>query len=88
MANIIQRKNYLFGIFLFFMILCASGSKVFAQTEVSIESLNSSLFPFIYSHVSVKSYGNSVTDLTRNDFQVFENNNLQAEYFELDFGHF
>jgi len=65
------------------MILCTSGSKVFAQTEVSIESLNSSLFPFIYSHVSVKSYGNSVTDLTKDDFQVFENNNLQTEYFEV-----
>ncbi|MDL1976299.1 MAG: metallophosphoesterase [Deltaproteobacteria bacterium] len=82
-ATIAKRKGYLLSLFLFLMMLSVSVFPAFAQTEVTITSLNSSLFPFIYSNVSVTSSGNSVTDLTKDDFQVFENNNLQTEYFEV-----
>ena len=82
-ANNVKKKTYILGICLFTLVFCILASPTFAQTEVKIESLNSSLFPFIYSHVSVKSNGISISDLTKDDFQVFENNNLQTEYFEV-----
>jgi von Willebrand factor type A domain len=56
---------------------------VLAQTDVNIESFNSSLFPFIYANVSVKSDGNSAIDLTRDDFFVYENNIHQTDFFEV-----
>ena len=56
---------------------------VLAQTDVNIESFISSLFPFIYTNVSVKSDGNSAIDLTRDDFFVYENNILQTDFFEV-----
>lgn len=77
-------KSYILVIFcLYLFVFCIFIHPAFAQTEVRIDSLNSSLFPFIYSNVSVKFNGNPVSDLTKDDFRVLENNNLQVDYFDV-----
>ena len=69
-------------VWLSIIVLLISATIAFAQTEVSIQSLNSTLFPFIYANVSVRSDGTPVLNLTKEDFEVFENNTLQQDNFE------
>lgn len=79
----VNRVKYVLLTYLFIFASIILVSPVFAQTTVTIESLNSSLFHFIYSNVSVKYNGSPVLDLTKNEFQVFENSALQTKYFDI-----
>jgi len=63
--------------------LLATVSVAFSQTEVEIQSFNISRFEFLYGNVSVNSYGTPVTDLTKEDFEVYEDGVLQTDYFEV-----
>jgi pimeloyl-ACP methyl ester carboxylesterase len=49
----------------------------------TLTSLNSQNFPFIYMNVAVDTFGVGLPSLTASSFQVFENNTLQSNYFEV-----
>lgn len=51
--------------------------------EAALVNLNHQNFPFIYSNVRVLRNGEALTELTKSNFQVFENDNLQTDYFEV-----
>ena len=74
-----------YRILLLALLLISFGkmSVLHAATEVTIESINTSLFPFIYSSVSVSDDNSPVLSLTRDDFSVFENNIIQRDFFEV-----
>jgi pimeloyl-ACP methyl ester carboxylesterase len=65
------------------LIIASDKNNLFAETEVKIQSFNSLLFPFIYANITVRSNGLSVNNLTKDDFQVYENNAIQTNYFEI-----
>ncbi len=51
--------------------------------SLTILSLNSQNFPFIYANVSVDSLEIGTPHLTQSNFEVFENNLVQSDYFEV-----
>ena len=55
----------------------------YAATEVSIESIDSTRFPTIYTHVSVKSGGVVLTNLTNSNFKVHEDLRPQTDTFQV-----
>ena len=80
---IYRKKLFLLILISAFLVSFLNIVSSYAQTEVEIQSLNSSLFPFIYSNVQVISNGNPVANLTKSDFEIYENDILQSEYFEV-----
>jgi pimeloyl-ACP methyl ester carboxylesterase len=76
-------RRTVFGLIVIILSLLATVSVAFSQTEVEIQSFNISRFEFLYGNVSVNSYGAPVTDLTKEDFEVYEDGVLQTDYFEV-----
>jgi len=51
--------------------------------EAACVSLNHQIFPFIFLNVVVDTFRTGISSLTSNNFQVFENNVLQTELFNV-----
>ena len=51
--------------------------------EAVLSSLNHQNFPFIYMNVAVSSEGEPLDDLTEDNFQVTENDELQEQFFDV-----
>jgi hypothetical protein len=51
--------------------------------NISMTSLNSQNFPFVYMNVAADSSGVGLNSLTQSSFSVFENTTLQTDYFQV-----
>lgn len=51
--------------------------------DVTITSISSSLFPFIYLAATVDTFDYPIPSLTQSNFSVYENGALQTDYFEV-----
>ncbi len=58
----------------------ALAPRALTATMSSINALN---FPFIFMNISVSKDGESISDLTKANFQVFEDNILQTDFFNV-----
>jgi len=62
---------------------CAETNSGSIPIAVELVDLDGDIFPLIYAHITVSSYGQPLLDLTEDYFQVYEEGVLQTELFEV-----